>query len=61
MRRHPSVERSTCLIYPNRIEIAREERPARGIRFSIANEHGGEVARAYLYVMTNDLHLDGAS
>lgn len=36
-------------------EIAREQRPARGIRFSIAGE-GGEVARAYLYVMTNDLH-----
>ena len=35
--------------------IDREERPARGIRFSIGNERG-EVARAYLYVMTNDLH-----
>jgi GNAT superfamily N-acetyltransferase len=55
MRRHPSVEGSICLIYPIRTDIAREERPARGIRFSIANEHG-EVARAYLYVMTNDLH-----
>lgn len=35
--------------------IHREERAARGIRFSIAGAHG-EVARAYLYVMTNDLH-----
>lgn len=36
-------------------EIAREERPARGIRFSIDGA-SGEVARAYLYIMTNDLH-----
>jgi GNAT superfamily N-acetyltransferase len=35
--------------------IRREERRARGIRFSIAGPEG-EVARAYLYVMTNDLH-----
>lgn len=35
--------------------IHREERPARGIRFSIDGA-GGEVARAYLYIMTNDLH-----
>jgi GNAT superfamily N-acetyltransferase len=35
--------------------IDRAEQPARGIRFSIGNERG-EVARAYLYVMTNDLH-----
>ena len=33
----------------------REERPARGLRFSIDGPDG-EVARAYLYVMTNDLH-----
>ena len=39
----------------SRIEITRGERPARGIRFSVAGEHG-EIARAYLYVMTNDLH-----
>lgn len=38
---------------PTRIE--REERAARGIRFSIAGPDG-EVARAYLYLMTNDLH-----
>jgi GNAT superfamily N-acetyltransferase len=38
-----------------RTKIDREERAARGIRFSIAGE-GGEVARAYLYLMTNDLH-----
>ena len=36
-------------------KIDREERAARGIRFSIAGE-SGEVARAYLYLMTNDLH-----
>ena len=36
-------------------KIDREERAARGIRFSIAGENG-EVARAYLYLMTNDLH-----
>ena len=38
-----------------RTKIDREERAARGIRFSIAGENG-EVARAYLYLMTNDLH-----
>jgi GNAT superfamily N-acetyltransferase len=37
------------------IDIDRQERTARGIRFSIAGENG-EVARAYLYLMTNDLH-----
>jgi len=37
------------------LNIQRQERPARGFRFSIGGEHG-EVARAYLYVMTNDLH-----
>jgi GNAT superfamily N-acetyltransferase len=35
--------------------IEREERAARGIRFSISGADG-EVARAYLYLMTNDLH-----
>lgn len=34
-------------------KIERQERLARGIRFSIAGANG---ARAYLYVMTNDLH-----
>lgn len=37
------------------MNVQRQERPARGIRFSIGGEQG-EVARAYLYVMTNDLH-----
>ena len=37
------------------IDIRREDRPARGIRFSIAGADG-EAARAYLYIMTNDLH-----
>jgi GNAT superfamily N-acetyltransferase len=36
-------------------EIQRDELAARGVRFSIAGADG-EVARAYLYVMTNDLH-----
>ena len=39
----------------NATTITREERAARGIRFSIAGP-SGEVARAYLYLMTNDLH-----
>ena len=39
----------------NKTDIAREERPARGIRFSIRNGEL-EVARAYLYLMRNDLH-----
>jgi GNAT superfamily N-acetyltransferase len=33
----------------------REDRPARGIRFSVADD-GREIARAYLYVLSNDLH-----
>jgi GNAT superfamily N-acetyltransferase len=41
--------------HTTRTEIAREERPARGIRFSIRSGDR-EVARAYLYVMANDLH-----
>jgi GNAT superfamily N-acetyltransferase len=36
-------------------DIRREEQPARGIRFSSGGADG-EVARAYLYIMTNDLH-----
>ena len=37
------------------MKVDREDRTARGIRFSIS-ANGHEVARAYLYVMTNDLH-----
>jgi GNAT superfamily N-acetyltransferase len=37
------------------MEIDRAELEARGIRFSISGD-GREVARAYLYVMSNDLH-----
>ena len=37
------------------MKVDRQERAARGIRFSISAE-GREMARAYLYVMTNDLH-----
>jgi GNAT superfamily N-acetyltransferase len=39
------------------LKIERESRPARGIRFSISGDNG-EIARAYLYVMTNDLHAE---
>jgi GNAT superfamily N-acetyltransferase len=35
--------------------IDREECAAKGIRFSIS-DGGREIARAYLYLMTNDLH-----
>ena len=37
------------------MEIEQARVAAHGIRFSIASE-GREIARAYLYVMTNDLH-----
>jgi GNAT superfamily N-acetyltransferase len=37
------------------MKVDRQDRTARGIRFSIQGS-GGEVARAYLYLMTNDLH-----
>ena len=37
------------------MKIDRHDRAARGIRFSIAGD-GREIARAYLYVLTNDLH-----
>ncbi len=37
------------------MNVERQEQPARGLRFSVRRD-GGEVARAYLYVMTNDLH-----
>ena len=39
------------------MKIARQERAAKGIRFSI-DADGREVARAYLYLMTNDLHAE---
>jgi GNAT superfamily N-acetyltransferase len=37
------------------MKVDRQDRAARGIRFSISAE-GREIARAYLYLMTNDLH-----
>ncbi|HET8699012.1 MAG TPA: GNAT family N-acetyltransferase [Gammaproteobacteria bacterium] len=37
------------------MKVKRDDRPARGIRFSVGDD-GREIARAYLYVMTNDLH-----
>jgi GNAT superfamily N-acetyltransferase len=39
------------------MSIERENHAARGIRFSISRA-GREVARAYLYVMHNDLHSE---
>src|SRR5688572_19234941 len=39
------------------MKVNREARTAEGIRFSIASEKG-EVARAYLYLMHNDLHSE---
>jgi len=37
------------------MKVDRQDRTAKGIRFSIS-DNGRELARAYLYVMTNDLH-----
>lgn len=37
------------------MKVDRQDRAAKGIRFSIS-DNGRELARAYLYVMTNDLH-----
>ena len=37
------------------MKIDRQNRPAHGLRFSVSLD-GREVGRAYLYVMTNDLH-----
>ena len=37
------------------MKVIRNDRPARGIRFSAAAD-GHEIARAYLYVLANDLH-----
>jgi GNAT superfamily N-acetyltransferase len=37
------------------MKVDRQDRTASGIRFSV-NGDGREIARAYLYVMTNDLH-----
>jgi GNAT superfamily N-acetyltransferase len=37
------------------MKVERQDRTAKGIRFSISGS-GREIARACLYVMTNDLH-----
>ena len=37
------------------MKVDRRTQPAQGVRFSIKRDNR-EVARAYLYVMTNDLH-----
>ncbi len=47
--------RSSSLCRARTMKVDRQERAAKGIRFSISGG-GREVARAYLYVMTNDLH-----
>ncbi len=39
------------------VKIERRSKHAQGIRFSI-DSPSGEIARAYLYVMTNDLHAE---
>ncbi len=39
------------------MKVDRRSKPAHGIRFSIDGPTG-EIARAYLYVMTNDLHVE---
>jgi GNAT superfamily N-acetyltransferase len=39
------------------MKIERQRRAAEGIRFSVS-ENGNEIARAYLYLMTNDLHAE---
>ena len=39
------------------MKVDRRSKPAHGIRFSIDGPTG-EIARAYLYVMTNDLHAE---
>ena len=51
----PRDERSPCLRRP--VKVDRRSRPAHGIRFSVDGPTG-EIARAYLYVMTNDLHAE---
>jgi GNAT superfamily N-acetyltransferase len=38
------------------MKIDRQDRAAKGVRFSISGDDGREIARAFLYVMTNDLH-----
>jgi GNAT superfamily N-acetyltransferase len=42
---------------PRPVNVERQSKLARGIRFSIKGP-SGEIARAYLYVMTNDLHTE---
>jgi GNAT superfamily N-acetyltransferase len=39
------------------MKVDRQSRAAQGIRFSITSERG-EIARAYLYIMRNDLHAE---
>lgn len=38
------------------MKVHQEPQSARGIRFSIREDDDHEVARAYLYIMHNDLH-----
>lgn len=39
------------------MKVERQSREARGVRFSVKAD-GEEIARAYLYLMTNDLHRE---
>jgi GNAT superfamily N-acetyltransferase len=51
----PSGAAITIAIGSTGLKVKREARTAEGIRFSIEAETG-EIARAYLYIMQNDLH-----
>lgn len=55
MRHRRGNARSKPVTRSATVKVDREARSAQGIRFSIKGE-AGEIARAYLYVMTNDLH-----
>ena len=39
------------------MDVIRQDQAAEGIRFSVSS-NGAEVARAYLYLMHNDLHQE---
>jgi len=41
------------------VQIERRERAARGIRFAV-NKNGVEIARAYLYVLSNDMQVESS-
>lgn len=39
------------------MDVSRKKLPAQGLRFSVSSD-GAELARAYLYLMHNDLHQE---